>query len=101
MDYLHNTGLDHILDDMEKTPTELWHDRHKHLIKKYHNEPRFHAVVSHIIGTNRDGRFTLPEWQDALVLATALETPISALQHPNPPRPTPEAETPRKTAPGG
>jgi hypothetical protein len=89
MDYLHNTGLDRILDDMAKA--------HEGRLKQYDHDPVFHAVVTHILKTNRDGRFTLPKWQDALALAMAFSAP----QPPNPPQPTPVAETPRKTAPGG
>lgn len=74
MDYLHNTGLDRILDDMEKIPMPMNDFAHDSTIWGRHPDDKEMGRESE---------------------------PISAPQAPNPPQPTPEAETPRKTAPGG
>jgi hypothetical protein len=84
-------GLDRLLDEiMSREPhtTAIW---------QYHNDPIFHAVVKHILQTCRDGRFSITKWWQALELASAFSAP----QAPETPGTTPEAETPRKTAPGG
>jgi hypothetical protein len=92
-------GLDRILDDI--FPNFVKVEEHQtdpqRRMRKYYNDHTFHAVVTHIMEAHRDGLFTLTEWQDALALAMAFSAP----QPIEPPGTIPEAQTPRKRAPGG